>query len=553
MADGRWRLPAAVVSRCEKGVHVSLDRLDTLSRDVSGTTPPALVARALRRRWWAIVLCILIGVGLATAYTKSRPVFYQSTASLVALPVGVPVDQADRADSVDLDTETRLVTSAAVAAEARTLLKTSTDAATLAANVKVSVIPNTRVITVTYTDATPTKAQQGAHAFAQSYITVRSADAVSALTKKTGALEEEVKALDTKLAAVAKQIASAQSNSTEAVVAESQRTVLINQISTLEGKAGPLRAASTTAGTISDDAKLPLKPAGSAIPLNGGSGALLGLLLGLCLALGIDRLDLRLRDGEDVERRLRLPVLASCPGVRRTKAAIAQPAGEVGQMFSELRNVLVSRPGHDLRVVAVSPASRGAAGGFVAANLVDALVRSEREVLLVAADERSSAWAMLDSRLEDWLLSPSSPEGLPLYRTSRDGLSVCVPKIDFDGGYDWIPAGALRKLADSTDDKGASPDLVVVDAPSTVHHSRTQMITVQGDASVIVVEARRTTSRQVEAAHRRLERMGVQVAGVVVVPRLTGRTGRTGRRFSRKGPTPRQVEAPAAVPASSST
>lgn len=492
---------------------------DSLSRDVGGTTSTAL-ASALRHRWYAVVLGVLFGLALAQVYVSSQPVSYISTASVLVSPVGVAADLPDRKDGVDLDTELQIVRSETVALSAQKLLDSPIPGTELAKRVSVTIPPNTSVLAVSFVAPTAVAAQQGAHAFAQSYVEVRTADAKVNLTRKIDALEAETTKLETRLLEVAEKIASLPADSTNAVVANAQRTVLINQISTIEAKTGPLRAASTTAGKIIDDANLPKHPAGPTVPLTLGSGALVGLLLGLCLALVIDRLDGRLRDADAVERRLRLPVLAHAPRVRAAPISLAEPASVVGQSFSELRNVLVSSPGKEHGVIVITGAAPGPGGGFVTANLAYALARAGHDVLVVAADESSPCASLLGVRPEPGVTRlPGSREGLPEYRTALSGLVVCVPIVDFDGGFDWIERGTFASLISAN----SARDYVLIDAPSAAVGSRTQSIVLQGDTTVVVVESRRTTSKQVAFAYRKLERMGVRVQGVVVVPQLTRR------------------------------
>jgi polysaccharide biosynthesis transport protein len=512
--------------------------IDHLSQDIGRTSSTALL-RTLRYRWYAVVAGVVLGIAAAAWYTGGQPVQFRSTASVLVTAVGVGADQPVRTDGVDLDTELLLVRSEAIAQAARVLLKSHTPVATLVADVQVTVPPNTQVLAISYVAPTGLAAQQGAHAFAQAYITVRSADAKTNLTRKVDALESQVTVLETRLRAVAKQIADLPSGSTDAVVANAERSVLINQISTIEAKAAPLRAAPTVAGVITSDAVLPHRRAGATRQMNYGSGALLGLLLGLCLGLLIDRLDARLRDASDVERRLRLPVLSHAVGVKTTNVALAEPSEPVGQSLAELRSVLLASPGPERRVIVVTGAGRGPAGSFAAANLAYALVRADHDVLLVCADEASPVPALLAhwSGQEEPL--PESTEGLPQYRTVLPRLAICFPWIDIEGGYDWIATGTFSELVKGA---GGNPDFVIIDAPSVAEGARTQSIVLQGDTSVVVVEARRTTVKQVSAAHRKLERMGVRVQGVVVVPHLRRRSAGFSRSAGGKT-TSQRVEA----------
>src|SRR5205823_7437177 len=92
---------------------------------------------------------------------------------------------------------------------------------------------------------------------------------------------------------------------------------LTAQVNTLTSRENELSTAQVTPGKIINDAQLPTRPARPSVPLFLASGAMLGLLLGLGLALVRERTDKRLRRPVDVRRRDEVPVPRVLP--RRTR------------------------------------------------------------------------------------------------------------------------------------------------------------------------------------------------------------------------------------------
>ena len=124
----------------------------------------------LRRQWLAVLLCLILGVGLAFAYVKFAPKEYRSQASVLVTATTTD-GSSNKASEINLDTEAQLVTSTeTVAVAAKTLGAPPSD---VADRVNVSVPPNTEILDITYVAGTAQDAQKGARAFADAYLKQR--------------------------------------------------------------------------------------------------------------------------------------------------------------------------------------------------------------------------------------------------------------------------------------------------------------------------------------------------------------------------------------------
>jgi uncharacterized protein involved in exopolysaccharide biosynthesis len=280
----------------------------------------------LRRHWWMVVLGALLGLGLALILTSVQQQVYTSETLVLVEPVGVQqaaLAAAGRNADVNLDNEVQIVRSAAVGSAAKDLLRSPADPEELSDNLRVTVPPNTQVMSMVYEAATPLEAQQGSHAFAQAYLEIRADAATAQIEAQAQSLRRQIDDITGDLKEVSGTVASLPANSPTRAFAEAQQQVLTGQLTGLNAKLSPLVTAQVNPGSIIDDATLPSTPARPVLPLNLLSGLLLGLLLGVAAALLTRRGDGGKRRDDDAapspSAQSTLPAEAA-PGRRRSVA-----------------------------------------------------------------------------------------------------------------------------------------------------------------------------------------------------------------------------------------
>lgn len=128
-------------------------------------------------------------------------------------------------------------------------------------------------------------------------------------------------------------------------------------------------------------------------------GALLGLMLGLGGAFVMNAIDRRIRDVDEVERELDIPLLARLPvprGRRDQFTILDGPADAMSEAVSRLRTNFEFANG-ELQAKVVMATSAGAEEGksTTIANLAIALARSGRHVVLVDLDIRRPSLARM--------------------------------------------------------------------------------------------------------------------------------------------------------------
>jgi polysaccharide biosynthesis transport protein len=121
-------------------------------------------------------------------------------------------------------------------------------------------------------------------------------------------------------------------------------------------------------------------------------GGVLGLILGLGAAFGLNAVDRRIRTAEEVERELRVPLLGRLPGPRSRRddlLILDRPADEVSEAVSRLRANFDFANSHlHAKVIMVTSAGAREGKSTTAANLALALSRTGRHVILLDLDLR---------------------------------------------------------------------------------------------------------------------------------------------------------------------
>src|SRR5262252_7782826 len=105
----------------------------------------------LRRRWWVVAVCAVVGLLGAAAYLLVAPKTYTATATVFVKTTGADVGDGITGNRtsgalVNLDTEAQLVTSGTVATIAGWSMHSSLTSWELAKQVTVTVPPNSQVM-----------------------------------------------------------------------------------------------------------------------------------------------------------------------------------------------------------------------------------------------------------------------------------------------------------------------------------------------------------------------------------------------------------------------
>jgi capsular exopolysaccharide synthesis family protein len=276
--------------------------------------------------------------------------------------------------------------------------------------------------------------------------------------------------------------------------------------------------------TLITDAALPASPVSPNRPLIIGAALILGLTLGVGLALIRDQMDDGLRGPLDLQTQAGAPVLAQIPAFYRSKRSLADalvvprdPSSTVTEAYRNLRTRVLQVAGwRDANVVLVTSPSREGKT-TVAANLAAALALSGRRVVLVGADlrwGRTHAIFGLDNRLGlANVVNGDAKLADALCWTEVSGLQVLPGGQDYFDPSNVLESTAFRNLLDEL---RSEADFVVIDAPPVLAGADTAALAELGAMILLVTDARASTRAEVRTATRELAHVHDDMIGCVL-------------------------------------
>lgn len=321
----------------------------------------------VRRRWLVVLVALLVCFAAGLAFLQVAPKTYVSFAKVQVLPTSTEsVAEGSRTtDAINLDTEAQIVKSEEVARLAQQTLVTAdvvesdVEPVALARRVTVTVPPNTTILQIEYAGSSPAKAQAGAQAFAQEYITYRGDSADRYISKQIDGKTDQIDTITADLGRVEEQLAVATGDARDALVKE--RDELKTQLETLNADLATLRGTIATPGVIINQAQKPAKPRDPNPMLVLPSALFLGLLLGLALAMWRERVDQRIHGSADIERIYGLTPLADLKVVLGAGAGRDSRHYDVRALYHSLR---ANGPEAAEVMLVVAPNSSSIAGGI---------------------------------------------------------------------------------------------------------------------------------------------------------------------------------------------
>ena len=269
----------------------------------------------------------------------------------------------------------------------------------------------------------------------------------------------------------------------------------------------------------------------------------LGLLLGLALALVLDRVDSKLRTRDQVHDALRMPIIAEVPRLSRTQrsgaiAVVANPLSPYADGYRAARTALVHTRsnrvagGHDptqvtgdnagrpagARVILVTSALASEGKTTSVANLAASFAETGKRVLVLDADLRSpDAHNFFDvpqgAGISDFVVEAGEASLEALVRPT----SVAGVRIITAGTRLAHPASLSSRLGHLLEEARSMADVVLVDSAPLLAASDVYDILPMVDAVILVVRSGHLTEPQGNRVAELLGRFQVPVGGVIFV------------------------------------
>ncbi|MFC8682676.1 polysaccharide biosynthesis tyrosine autokinase [Microbacterium ureisolvens] len=422
--------------------------------------------RILRKNWVIIVVATLVGIGAAAAWSLTRTPQYEAQSTVfVSTQSGSTIQDLQQGSNFTqsrVQTYTNLVKTPIVMGPVIAELELGTTADELAASVEATAALNTTLITITVTGPDP----------------VQAADIANALG---ASLTSAVEQLETP-------------NGTET---------------------SPVRL------TRVKDAIPPLSPSSPNVPLNLALGALVGLALGIGVAVLRSVLDTRIRTPRDVEQVTDRPLIGAIafdPKAKERPLIVhADPLSPRAESFRAMRTNLqfLETEGRASFVITSSVPSEGKT--TTAINLAIALADAGKRVALLDTDLRKPKVAEYlgiegGVGLTDVLIGRARLSDVMLPWGNRSLYVLPAGKIP-PNPSELLGSKSMRQLLEVLE---RDVDIVLCDAPPLLPVTDAAILAKETNGAIVIVSAGHTNRHQLSGAIDALNIAGAHIAGLAM-------------------------------------
>ena len=485
------------------------------ARSPEGSPSRRRALRALRRRLPIFLLVAVLVPLTSVAYSLTREKQYTAAASLLFRDsgldqaiLGTPTFRSTGDAARDAATNLRLTSLGVVAARTARRIPGETPGS-VQSKIGVAQEGLSSLVTVNATDARPEAAARLATTFAEEFIRFR-------------------READRRRMAEAREITKRQY---EALTPAAKLTPQGRQLRDRSEQLEILASLQTGGAELVQRAGVPGAPSYPRPVRNGVLGLFFGVILGLVLAMLVDRLDRRIQDPDEMHEEFDKPILAAIPHSTRmmkSGATILAREAATAEAFRMLRaNLRYFNVDRGLHVVLITSAAPGDGKSTVAANLAAAAAANGTRTLLLEVDLRHPTLAKG--------LGVATTPGLT-HVLARDAelLSVVqtVPAVPGEAEgttgrtMDVVVAGPLppnptdliesERMREVLRQAARDYEFVVVDTPPTAVVPDAIPLVTQVDGVVVVGRLGKSTRESLSQLRRQLDHLGAPTLGVVV-------------------------------------
>ena len=466
----------------------------------------------VRRRKWIVIVSVLLAVVVAVVLTALQTPIYESSSEVLVQPRGVGGLYNNQDTYRDLDraiqTEIQVIEGEAVQFRVQENLGLQQPPSP----VSVSQVGVTDVISVSVRDANPANAQTLANAYAEAYIEIRREQSVGELLSAVNEVQLAINDLQAEIDTLPDD--------------DPQRPSLVAQLASFSTTLDQLRvdAALRTGGaSIIQTAYLPVSPVEPTPARTAVLAAVVGLLIGLGVALLVDHLDDKILLEEDLKLATGRPVLSVVPvdpPPNNLPIALSEPAHDAVEAYRVLRtNLQFLGLDRAIRVVQLTSSLAGEGKTTTSSNLAVVLAQAGHRVALVDGDLRRP-------RLHEVFGISQSPGFTDLLFGVAD--EDVVRSVDVTGGnkLSLYPSGTVpsnpseilsgRRISQLLTEMGARYDYVIVDSAPVLPVSDSVALAASVDGVLVVAHAGRVTRANIGDTLERLDRVAAPVLGLVL-------------------------------------
>jgi polysaccharide biosynthesis transport protein len=520
--------------------------------------------RAVARRWKVIVVCALLGLGLALAYSATEPSTYRASSDVVLSPTTFDVQRGGATISAEeIATQVQVATSRPVAEMVQDKLGL-TEVPDLQDLVSVEALGTSRVLRITATSQDPEEASELSEAVATQFLSYRRTDTQRSLSEVAATLTERQQQLEQRIDRIDRELDGRGSGGRTGEL-EAERRNLLSQLGQLTSQLAGLdiSVSASAGGDVLEVAETPSEPVAPRPVLTGALGLLAGLLIGIAVALLRNKLDDVVYDEDTARDSLgSVEILGWVPRWKVGRrddglVTVNSPSSRAGQAIQSLAATVRARlfrsrkPHKDSAIVLCTSAGPSEGKTAIATNLGVAAARVGMRVVVVDSDLRRDGSERFPA------VAAGSPGLVELVRGDAR-LEDCLVAGPIEG-LQLLPAGALPadptelaaspRLGDVLSNLTRVADLVILDTAPTLHYADALELAERADLVLLVTSLGRSRSNTLSGAAEKLHQASGTEVGAVVI----GASKQAWQRGHDRQPQARRTqvrEAPAANRAS---
>ncbi len=464
-----------------------------------------------KSRKFAIIIPTLLALALAGAYVfvVQKPQYTAQAKVLVnAIVTPSTTTGTAKGNAPDMNTEQAAADSTPVAVLARKSLNISgTNGDRLLSHLTVTPSSTANVLQFQYTSSNPQQAAQYANAFASAYLTYRNRTALQPLAN---AITDRQRAISTLQAQLPK-------------AGKVQRGALAGELHEAAVQLSQFQADEqlVSAGTVITVAAAPSSPSSPKVAKTLLIAGVIGLVIGLCLALIREAMDRRIKNPDALESRLRAPVLGVIPkfdarSPERSLATVTDPRGAASEAYRMAAITLEHLAARDgLRMIMVASPQDGGGASTTVANLGVVLAQAGHRVILVSADLRYPSLHLIFGLSNGHGFCNALREGMDPERLLKE---VVIPNLYVltSGPEPKDPAALLASPATAevlSTLRSLGADFILLETPDVLSASDAVILARQVEGTVITWNAEDFEAPALRKAQERLEVAGANIIG----------------------------------------
>ena len=489
--------------------------------------------KAMRSRMWIVLLAgAVVGVTALLVSISMKPT-YQGEATVLltqqnagTMLLGSPQQYlSDLALQREVQTQVNVMQSPALLRRVVADLKLDESADALKDRVNVRFDGQTDVVTIDVRSGDSSKAADIANAIAMTYVDWSLERQRSSIRAAADDVQKRLAEAQAKIVAAQAAISDGDGSGARQVELKAANDLygtLTEQLTQLQMN----EQLATGSGSVLSSATPDPAPVSPKPVRNAALGVILGLILGLGIAVVVEALDNTIKTSEDAEELYGAPVLCRIPEERRSTkkdaprlTLVENPGGPAAEAYRMLRNNLgFINFEHDIKTILVTSAMPNEGKSTVAANLAVVLARAGKRVVLLSCDfHQPGAASLFDVNqtigLSDVLGGRTEVKAVLEQPRGFENLWVIPTGAMPPNPSELLGSTTMERLVRNLRDES---DWVILDSAPLLAVADAAAVARWIDGTLMVARAGTSTRETARRGREQLDQVGARVLGVAL-------------------------------------